>query len=400
MKTITPHILLMALLALTAASCTDDDSSLDTLIEESQALAASTSPKLNIVFSEAGAVVSGNKTDLVTVSGAHVVLVDTLSKDSLTITLSGNSNNGSLLVWRKRKYTIVLDNVTLTNPTGPAINNQRGKSLFVVCPDGTENALSSGQAFNSQDYDQKATLFSEGQVYLKGSGKLSVEANNVNAIASDDYLTISGDIVLNVNSTATATNGLKANDGIFINGGTTTIAVAAKGARGIRSESVTVVTGGTTTITTTGDCLEEESVDDEGHPTSEFKSCACIKSDSTFTMTGGTLTMKSTGDGGKGLNCSQDITISGGSLTAVTEGGNENSKPKAVKSDTAITISGGSLYAKTQKSWACDNGAETEEATDDEDEDEKADSEAYKKLTVVGTPSVCSIKKKEVTIAF
>ena len=102
-------------------------------------------------------------------------------------------------------------------------------------------------------------------------------------------------------------------------------------------------------------------------------------------MTGGTLSMKSKGDGGKGLNCDGSVTISGGSFSAITSGDNDNSKPKAVKGN-GITISGGSFYAKVAKSWACDNGIESDTPSD--------------RITVIGTPSSSSITKKEVKITY
>ena len=109
-------------------------------------------------------------------------------------------------------------------------------------------------------------------------------------------------------------------------------------------------------------------------------------------MTGGTLTMNSSGDGGKGLNCSADILFEGGTLLAVTTGGNKQSKPKAVKSDTGIYISGGSFTAKVNKSWACDNGYDDDSLSDEE--------LAKRRVTVTGTPSYADITQKSVVVTF
>ena len=103
------------------------------------------------------------------------------------------------------------------------------------------------------------------------------------------------------------------------------------------------------------------------------------------THTAGTLTITSTGDGGKGINCSQDVVVSGGTLTVSTTGGNKQGKPKGVKSDTGIIVSGGSFSVKVEKSWACDNGTDSEDPAD--------------RVTIQGTPTETpTLEKKQVKI--
>ncbi|MBQ7452000.1 MAG: carbohydrate-binding domain-containing protein, partial [Prevotella sp.] len=216
-----------------------------------------------------------------------------------------------------------------------------------------------------------------------GGGSLTVTGNCRHGFACDDYLVINDEVSLSVN--CTTGNGIKVNDGIWINGGTLDINVTADAARGIRCDSVVVITGGNTAITTSGNCVYDSEEAD-------YSSAACIKCDYPFTMTGGTLTMNSSGDGGKGLNCSADILFEGGTLLAVTTGGNKQSKPKAVKSDTGIYISGGSFTAKVNKSWACDNGYDDDSLSDEE--------LAKRRVTITGTPSYADITQKSVVITF
>ena len=337
-----------------------------------------TNDTVYIVYNGNNATVSGAIDSEYTVSGADVTMTSSADNYQVYI-LSGTSDDGSLLVYREKKYEIILNNVTLTNADGPAINNQCGKSLFINCPAGTVNKLSDGTSYTQRDIDQKGALFSEGQIYFRGTGTLTVNGNYKNAIASDDYITVEDDVTLNISSDAG--NGLKANDGVFIQKGILTIKVSANGARGIRSEARTEISGGTTTITTTGDCKVETE-----NGVKDTTSCACIKSDSLFVMTAGTLTLKSTGDGGKGISCSENIELRGGTLVATTSGDNDMGKPKALKSDTGIIVSGGSLTATVEKSWALDNGVDSE------------DPAAH--VTIVGTPTTKIIKKKSVEISF
>ena len=329
-----------------------------------------------IDYSGTSATVSGDSQGVVSVSGAHVRVVSQAA-DSLLLVLSGSTTDGSLLVSRNSSYGILLNAVSITNPAGAAINNQGKKSLYVACADGTTNTLVDGTTYTAQDFDQKATLFSEGDLYLCGAGTLNVTANHQNAIASDDKLVIADDVVVNTTTAATGSNGLKANDAVYINGGTTAI-----------------TTAGACTFTTTDGTVITESQRPEytDEQVADTTSAACIKSDGKLTMTGGSLTCTSTGSGGKGINCSADVVVSGGTLNVTTTGDNTYSKPKGVKSDTAIIVSGGSFKVSVSKSWACDNGYEDDTLSDAE--------LALRRITVEGTPSTSSIGKKYVYIVY
>ena len=345
------------------------------------------SDTLYIAYNGATATVTGDEHGYVSISGADVTVNALEADTTMLIVLSGSTTDGSLLVYRQKAFTLQLNGVSITNPDGPAINNQCGKALYVECVEGTENTLTDGEAYgdapvngSGEPIDQKGTFFSEGQIYFVGTGALTVKGNAKNGIASDDYIIFQrGTVTVNVSETGT--NGIKVNDGIAIEGGTLKISVEADGARGIRSEAYTTVSGGTTTITTKGDC-KIETVDGE----EDASSAAGIKCDSVFTMSGGTLNITSSGDGGKGINCSQNVEVSGGTLTVKTTGSNEEGKPKGVKSDTGIIVSGGSFEVTVKKSWACDNGTDSETPDDH--------------LTIVGTPATKSVAKKAVTVKF
>ena len=326
--------------------------------------------------------ITGDSKGYVTTNGTDVTVNAENSADSLLLVLSGSTTDGSLLVYRQQQYGIMLNGVSIKNNDGPAINNQCGKWLFLDVADGTTNNLTDGTSYtdivvNGTSIDQKGCLFSEGQVYVKGTGKLAVTGNCKHGLASDDYIVIDDNVTLNVNSSAG--NGIKANDGLWINNGNIGISVTADAARGIKCDSVVVISGGSTTISTSGDCVYDTEVQD-------YSSAACIKCESQFTMTAGTLKLISSGDGGKGINCAADVVFSGGELIAKTTGSNDNGKPKAIKSDTGIIVSGGSFSAYVNKSWACDNGSESEEPADH--------------ITVKGSPKTQNITKKTVEITY
>ncbi len=308
-----------------------------------------------IAYSGATATLTGD-VDKVTVSktGADVTITSTTDK-YLQLTLSGATTDGSLLVNSEKAWGLVLNGVSINNQDGPAINNQCSKWLYLTLADGTENTLSDGETYAERDIDQKGTLFSEGQVQILGNGLLTVNASAKNGIASDDYIVIDGGtLVIDVNSDGG--RGIKVNDGLTIN-------------------------GGNTTITTSGDCKIETK---DG--VRDTTSAAGIKSDSLFVMTDGMLTITSKGDGGKGINCSKNVEFKGGTLNITTTGSNDVGKPKGIKSDTGIIVSGGSFTVNVKKSWALDNGNESEDPAD--------------RLTIQGSPTTKTLQKRSVIVKY
>lgn len=269
------------------------------------------------------------------VSGAHVTV--TSETKQVEYILSGTSTDGEFKIYSDYKMKITLSGLTLTNPDGAAINDQCGKSMYMVLADGTVNSLADGTSYTSTgDEDMKGTLFSEGQIIVSGSGTLNINANCKNAIASDDYILFRPGNVINI--TSAASNGVKANDGVTIRGGVLNIGVEAEGSKGINSEGFVSVEGGRTTVITTGDA----EIDD-----GEAKGAAGIKSDSTFTMTAGELNILSSGAGGKGINGDMEVNIEGGEINIVTTGneftGGDGASPKGIKAEGDLTISGGDI---------------------------------------------------------
>lgn len=294
---------------------------------------------ITITYDGESATVTGRYSGAtVTTDGAHVTVNNTLSRIHLVVT--GSSDNGSLKVYSDHKYKLSLNGVTLTNPTGPAINNQCGKTLYLVLPEDTDNTLQDGATYTDipDDEQAKAALFSEGQIIFSGNGTLTVTAVGRGGVYSDDYIRVRPGVMLNV--TSTAAHAIKSNDGLWIDGGVINASTSAAGSKAIRSENVLNVSGGRlVAITTAG------SVIDTTTGIADTTSCAAIKCDSLMTVSAGTLRLKSTGEGGKGLNAASDLTITGGSIEVVTTGEKGLSTPKGIKVDGTLTMSAGYLYS-------------------------------------------------------
>ncbi len=334
-------------------SCVNDDN-YDWDIDFADKTATDTL-NIGITYNGTSASVSGDNAGFVSINGSDVTVRSNTNK-FLMLTLSGTTTDGSLLIFSWKKFGVLLNGVSITNADGPAINNQCGKSFYVITKEGTTNSLTDGINYadapitdEGDTIDQKATLFSEGQIYFGGAGTLNIYSNSRNGIASDDYIIFESGTV-NINVLSTGSNGIKVNDGFTITGGTLNIDVKADGARGIKNDSFTTINGGITTIKTSGDC-KIETIDG----ITDTTSCAGIKSDSLLLVTGGTLNITSTGDGGKGINCSMEYQQTGGILIITTTGTKNLSNPQGLKADGNITISGGEAYvATTRKAFTTD----------------------------------------------
>ena len=299
---------------------------------------------VTIDFNGESATVTNNVSGVaIQASGAHVVVTNL--SGPVKFVLSGSTTNGSIKFYGDKRFQILLNGVVITNPHGAAINNQGSKSLYVVLADGTFNALRDGTDYVVvDDEDQKAALFSEGQIIFSGTGELNVAAQGRGGIRSDDYIRIRPGVKIFINSTAL--DGLRANDGIVIDGGVVNVLATGNGAKGVRSGGPMTVNGGRLVAISQGDTRIETT--EEG--LMDTTACAALYCDTLLTVNAGTVKLKATGDGGKGVNAKRDVVVKGGTLMALATGTRENKKPKGVKIDGSFAISGGYFYAYSRRS--------------------------------------------------
>ncbi len=298
------------------------------------------------------------KGDTINVSGSTVE-VHAYSK-GLTLCICGSTADGSLKIYSDKKFSLELQNASITNPDGAAINIQNGNCFVVLTGNNTLSDGSSATYTKPDGEDMKAVFFSEDDLRFSGSGSLSVTAKNSvgkAGISCDDAIFIRPNTNIQIQATASAGNGIKANDAIVIKGGVLNIEVAGAGKKGLSSDGYLQIDGGRTTAITTGGVDASDASDPSG--------CAGIKCDSVLNVNGGELRLKSTGQGGKGISSDQGIYINGGDIYIITEGsmyGTSNSNtgpwgsnsstdnsvsPKGIRCDKEITISGGNTYIRT-----------------------------------------------------
>lgn len=269
----------------------------------------------------------------VTVTGAHVVVE--ADKKNVAYELKGTTSNGSFkILYSEKKAQINLNGVSITNPTGAAINIQSGKTMMVKLVDGTANYLEDGTEYALTDGEQqKGTFFSEGQLVFSGEGALAVKSNYGHGIASDDYVRVrGGNITIN-----SVRDGISTKDCFIMYGGELIINAGQDGVDvgegyveiGAGKLTVNAVDEGITasyegdedtgvidplitpTIEIKGGLVKVATTGDKGHG---------LRAMSTFTMSGGIVQVTAKGAGSKALMCESDMSLIGGKVTAFTEG--------------------------------------------------------------------------------
>lgn len=353
------------------------------------------------------------------VSGAHVSIVQSLAASSedveepeeITYILSGQTTDGEFSLTGSYKCTLSLAGLSLTNPSGAAINIANGKRIKISAKKNTENTLTDGTGGS-----QTGCIYSKGQIHLQGNGTLNVVGKTKHAIKSGDYIAIKN---LTLNITGAVADGISCNEyflmesgsvsisgvgddgiqcdldgttstgetadhededsgNIYIEGGTLKVAATATASKGIKATGVLNINENseatTVTITNSGGADTSDETD--------ISSSACLKSDKAIVIAGGTLTLTNTGQGGRAINSDGTLTISGGTINAQAQGSNYGSSgggggpggggrpgggggggpggggsssphkfAKGVKADGNITISGGTLnvYSKSHE---------------------------------------------------
>lgn len=268
----------------------------------------------------------------VIVSGNHVTV--TSAKSDVAYTLKGTTTNGSFKLYSDKKAQITLDGVSITNPTGSAINIQSGKTMMIKLVDGTTNNLEDGAEYTLTDGEQqKGSFFSEGQLVFSGEGTLNVKSNYGHGIVSDDYVRVRGGNIM-INSVR---DGISTSDRFIMYGGVVNITAEQDGIDvdegyieiGAGQLTVNAVDEGITAsyegdedtgivdplitpyIDVKGGLIKVVTAGDKGHG---------IRAMSTFAMSGGIVQATVKGDGSKALMSEGDMSLTGGKITVFTEG--------------------------------------------------------------------------------
>ncbi|MBR6847151.1 MAG: carbohydrate-binding domain-containing protein [Bacteroidales bacterium] len=283
----------------------------------------------------------------VTTSGAKVT-ISSIGTSNIVYCLSGTAEPGRFEIESTTTPTILLNGVSLTNPTGKAMDLTCEDGIILKLADGTENQLCDGA-----ESDKKAALMCNNDLLVQGNGTLTVTGLVQHAAKVKGQLNMtSGTIVV----ASSVTDGIHA-EGLLVQGGN--INVLSCGDDALTSELDAYIYGGNITITSSSDSINAISIDSTlivNGGTIDINitgnDAKCIKADKELTINGGTFILNHSGDVSKGIKSNQAITITDGDFTIVSSGStvletisgqNVPSYCTAIKGDTDINISGGTF---------------------------------------------------------
>ena len=263
------------------------------------------------------------------VQNGGTVIVNSCGSDGIETATNCNINNGDITIITTNSKGISVNgsfvmsngNVDITT-SNTASKGIKADSQFVI----------SGGAVTIHVNGEDSNAISSDTDILVVGGNIDIEmpVAGCKGLNSNGIITINGGII-DINSAGASNKGIKADDNIAISAGTHTLNISGNDANGISSD-VNVTVSNTADITITSSALDGKG----------------IKSDSTINISGGTINITHSGNTSKGISADSDITISGGTIvinangsTVVTD--NEPSYCTAIKGDADINISGGDI---------------------------------------------------------
>ena len=183
----------------------------------------------------------------------------TISKEGCYL-INGELEDGQIIVdaGDSDKVQLVLDKASIHCSTGSAILVRNADNVKVTLAADSENELSDGTEYQTDDDNPDAALFSKDDLVINGSGSLTVQGNYKHGIAGNDDLVITGGR-LTVNSLSHA---LRGKDSVAILDGTFVLTSQKDGIQASNTEDSTKgwvqIDGGNFTIQSSGDGIQAE----------------------------------------------------------------------------------------------------------------------------------------------
>lgn len=284
-------------------------------------------------------------------TGGNIIVTST-SSENIRYELSGTTVDGSFTISSDSPFTLALNNASISNSTGSAINITSNVDAIIELSNESISTITDGTN------GENGCLYSKGSLTFNGTGTINVTGNTKHGIASKKAISInSGNInilssvsdgihsgtefVMNGGSVTTGstggdgidgdegtveinagsidldivtadTKGIKADDIITINGGEIKINMPADQGKAFKTKSYMTINGGSITATTSGNVVVSDN---------DPSYCTVIKTDGDFFMTGGSVDITSSGEAGKGFSIDGNAKFSGGNIKITVSGG-------------------------------------------------------------------------------
>jgi len=284
---------------------------------------------------------------------------------SLTITkegvyhLTGEIEDGLITVNTSGNVKLVLDNVHITNSSGPAIYVKEAENVVISTVSDSMNYLDDGTSYKGYDTDVIGTIFSHDDITFEGEGTLVVTSNCEDAIVSkDDLKFVSGTYQI-----TSVDDGIRGKDSVYIKNGTFTIQSKGDGIKatndtdsekgfvfiengtfeinatldGIQAETKLLIQNGTFNITTGGGSSITSTRDDWGRwgttSSDNSDSAKGLKAGDNLVIENGNFTIDSSDDA---IHCNNYLGVKDGFYQI-------SSGDDGIHADTQLIIDGGKI---------------------------------------------------------
>lgn len=275
--------------------------------------------------------------------------------------LSGEITNGMVTVNTKGNVKLILNNVTITNESGPAIYIKNAKNTVIYLKEETTNTLEDSSNYQT-DEDINATIYSKDNLIFDGSGTLVIKANYQDGIVSKDNLKIKNG-TFNITS---IDDSIKGKDSVYIIDGNFNITAGGDGIKstntsdknkgyvyiengnfeidatldGIQAETKLLIKNGNYTIKTGNGSTNNSKKDTWGNwgktDSTDTKSAKGLKAGNNIVIEDGTFNLNTSDDS---IHSNNYIGISNGTYSI-------SSGDDGIHADNEIIIEGGSIDIK------------------------------------------------------
>lgn len=246
--------------------------------------------------------------------------------DAGTYRISGSLNDGQIIVNSEdsKKIQLLFNGVNVNCSYNAPIYIKQAEKTIIILEDNTENYISDGDEYTSDEEDANAAIFSKDDLSISGIGILTVKGNYNDGITSKDGLIInSGTVIVN-----SVDDGIRGKDYIIINNANLTLNVEGDGLKSDNDsdedKGFITIKNIKATIISTGDAMQAET--------------NILISYGEFTITSG---------GGNNANLSSDASAKGikaGTNIAIVDGVfNVDSADDGIHSNNSILINSGNF---------------------------------------------------------
>ena len=289
--------------------------------------------------------VSDGQTISITAAGVYVI--------------SGTASNAQITVGAgdEDKVQLVLDGVSITNDSTPAVYVKNADKVFVTTTEGSSNTLSVSGAFTADgETNTDGVIFSKDDLVLNGLGTLNISSSD-NAVVSKDGLKVTGG-TYEISCSGTA---FEANDSIAVADGTFNISNCNDGLHAENDEDDSVgyvyICGGSFDITAADDGMHATTIFqmDDGDIT--ISAAEAIEG-TWVQVNGGTVDIEASDDGINASSKSSAYSIcaefNGGDITINMGAGDTD----AIDSNGDLIINGGTITINAQSPFDYDGTAQ------------------------------------------